>query len=91
MKYESIATGEEKISGCEVDKVGAYSYQRKYYSYLKSLFLSKYLKVTLQITMLFQTIQIITMIGKRHLNLYLTMTMFTMMTLNRTIKLPILL
>ena len=34
MKYESIAAGEEKISGCEVNKVGAYSYQRKYYSYL---------------------------------------------------------
>ena len=48
----------------------------------------KYLKVTFQITMLFQTIQIITMIGKRCLNLYLTMTMSTMMTLNKTITTP---
>ena len=28
MKYESAAVGEEKISGCEVNKVGAYSYHR---------------------------------------------------------------
>ena len=28
MKYESAAAGEEKISGCEVNKAGAYSYQR---------------------------------------------------------------
>ena len=28
MKYESAAAGEEKIPGCEVNKVGAYSYQR---------------------------------------------------------------
>ena len=28
MKYESAAAGEEKISGCDVNKVGAYSYQR---------------------------------------------------------------
>ena len=28
MKYESTAAGEEKISGCNVNKVGAYSYQR---------------------------------------------------------------
>ena len=28
MKYDSAAAGEEKISGCEVNKVCAYSYQR---------------------------------------------------------------
>ena len=28
IKYESAAAGEEKISGCKVNKVGAYSYQR---------------------------------------------------------------
>ena len=28
MKYESAAAGEEKISGCDVHKVGTYSYQR---------------------------------------------------------------
>ena len=28
MQYESAAVGEEKISGCDVNKVGAYSYQR---------------------------------------------------------------
>ena len=28
MKYESTATGEEKISGCKANKVGAYSDQR---------------------------------------------------------------
>ena len=28
MKYENAAPGEEKISGCEVNKVGAHSYQR---------------------------------------------------------------
>ena len=28
MKYESAAAGEEKISGFELNKVGAYSYQR---------------------------------------------------------------
>ena len=28
MKYESATAGEEKISDCEVHKVGAYSYQR---------------------------------------------------------------
>ena len=28
MKYESGAAGEEKISSCELDKVGAFSYQR---------------------------------------------------------------
>ena len=28
MKYESAAAGEEKISGCDVNKVGTYSYQR---------------------------------------------------------------
>ena len=28
MKYESAAAGEEKISGCDVNKVGACSYQR---------------------------------------------------------------
>ena len=27
-EYESAAAGEEKIPGCEVNKVGAYSYQR---------------------------------------------------------------
>ena len=49
----------------------------------------KYPKVTLQITMLFEIIQIITMIGKRRLKSYLTMTMSTMMTLNKTMTLPI--
>ena len=52
---------------------------------------AKNLKVTLPITMLFQAIQIITMIGKRRLNLYLTMTISTVMTLNKIITLPILL
>ena len=28
MKYESAAAGEEKTSGCEVNKVGADSYQK---------------------------------------------------------------
>ena len=28
MKYESAATGEKKVSGCHINKVGAYSYQR---------------------------------------------------------------
>ena len=28
MKYESAAAGGEKISGCDVNKIGAYSYQR---------------------------------------------------------------
>ena len=28
MKYDSTAAGEEEISGCDVNKVGAYSYQR---------------------------------------------------------------
>ena len=28
MKYESAAAGEEKISGCKVNKVGAYCYQK---------------------------------------------------------------
>ena len=28
MKYERAAAGEEKISGCDINKVGAYSYQR---------------------------------------------------------------
>ena len=28
MKHESAAAGEEKISRCEVNKVGAYSYKR---------------------------------------------------------------
>ena len=28
MKYDGTAAGEEKISGCEVNKVGAYFYQR---------------------------------------------------------------
>ena len=28
MKYESAVAGEEKISGFELNKVGAYSYQR---------------------------------------------------------------
>ena len=51
----------------------------------------KYLKMTFQITMLFPTIQIITMIGKRRLNLYLTMIMSTRMTLNKTVTLLILL
>ena len=28
IKYENAAGGEGKISGCEVDKVGVYSYQK---------------------------------------------------------------
>ena len=55
MKYESAAAREEKISGCEVNKVDAYSYQRirnkntnhptkkKYYRYY-SPFSTKHIK-----------------------------------------------